>query len=157
MNAVHRLVAIRASCWMAAPVMPRPGPMLSACASPDDDLLKANIDCRFCGLEDTEDTDDDDDDDDAAGRAASRPGLGILPTLWVASTTLLTALLAVACVLLTLSQIAATAPAHVCTPVWRAFRSVTTGAAALDMLVATSLDVVATVATAAVDIAYTGR
>ncbi len=49
---------------MAAPVMPRPGPMLSACDSPAADLLKANIDCRFCGLDDTDDSDDTDDDDD---------------------------------------------------------------------------------------------
>jgi len=75
----------------------------------------------------------------------------------VASTILLTALLAVACVLLTLSQMVATAPAQVFTPVCRAFRKVATGAAALDMFVATSFEVVATVATAAVDIAYTGR
>ncbi len=66
---------------MAAPVMPRPGPMLSACVSPAADLLKANGDCRFCGLDDTEDTEDTDDDPEdvgSAGREANMPGLRTL-------------------------------------------------------------------------------
>lgn len=68
---------------MAAPVMPRPGPRLRACVSPADDLLKANMDCFFCGLDGTEDTEEEDDPEDgesAAGieRDASTPGLRIL-------------------------------------------------------------------------------
>ena len=130
---------------MAAPEIPRPGPMLSGCPSAPGALLNANIDRGFCGLDGT------------AGAFELPPavtsGLPRTPFFLVFIRLLATR----CCVTRTFSRTAPTARETVWTPRSTALRTITAGVTTRPTRtpLATSL-FVATLATAAVLIAYTG-